>query len=126
MSQTDIPKHDVIVVGAGPAALSAAIYTTREDIDTLLFERGVPGGLAAVTDWVDNYPGFPDGIAGLQLADAMQKQAERFGAKFELAEVHGISAEDKLKKLATTSGDIYAKALLIATGSDYRKIGVPG
>ena len=66
---TDTPKHDVIIIGAGPAALSAAIYTTREDIDTLLFERGVPGGLAAITDQVDNYPGFPEGIAGLELAD---------------------------------------------------------
>src|ERR1700712_5773973 len=73
--------HDVEVVGAGPAALSAAIYTTREDIDTLLFERGVPGGLAAVTDWVDNYPGFPDGLAGLDLAEGLRKQAERFYAR---------------------------------------------
>ncbi len=68
---TEIPKHDVIIVGAGPAALSAAIYTTREDIDTLLFERAVPGGLAAVTDWVDNYPGFADGLAGLELASSL-------------------------------------------------------
>ena len=68
------------MIGAGPAALSAAIYTTREDIDTLLFERGVPGGLIAITDWVDNYPGFPQGLAGLTLADDLSKQAERFGA----------------------------------------------
>ena len=61
---TDIPKHEVIVIGAGPAALTAAIYTTREDIETLLFERGVIGGLAAVTDKIDNYPGFPDGVEG--------------------------------------------------------------
>jgi thioredoxin reductase (NADPH) len=118
--------HDLVVIGAGPAALSAAIYTCREDIDTLLIEKGAIGGLAAITDWVDNYPGFAGGIAGLELSEAMRMQAERFGAKFELAEVMGISAEDKLKKMATTSGDIYAKAVLIATGSDYRKIGVPG
>ena len=60
--------------------MSAAIYTTREDIETLLIEKGVPGGLAAVTDWVDNYPGFPEGLAGLELAGNLQKQAERFGA----------------------------------------------
>lgn len=122
----DIPKHDVIIVGAGPAALSAAIYTTREDIDTLLFERGVPGGLAAVTDWVDNYPGFPDGIAGLELAGNLQKQAERFGAVIELGEVTKIYDEGKWKRLETTSGDMRARAVLIATGSDYKKIGVPG
>jgi thioredoxin reductase (NADPH) len=118
--------HDLVIVGAGPAALSAAIYTCREDIDTLLFEKGAIGGLAAVTDWVDNYPGFAEGLEGLKLADAMHKQAERFGAKFELGEVLGVSEEDELKKLDTTSGDFYAKAVLIATGSDYNKINVPG
>jgi thioredoxin reductase (NADPH) len=121
-----IPQHDVIIIGAGPAALSAAIYTTREDIDTLLFERGVPGGLAAVTDWVDNYPGFPEGIAGLELAGNLQKQAERFGAVIELGEVLKIHDEGALKRLETTSGDMLARAVLIATGSDYKKIGVPG
>jgi len=123
---TEIPTHDVIIVGAGPAALSAAIYTTREDIDTLLFERGVPGGLAAITDWVDNYPGFPDGVAGLELANNLQKQAERFGAVIELGEVTKLHDEGDWKRLETTSGDFKAKAVLIATGSDYKKIGVPG
>jgi thioredoxin reductase (NADPH) len=121
-----VPTHDVIIVGAGPAALSAAIYTTREDIDTLLFERGVPGGLAAVTDWVDNYPGFPEGLAGLELAGNLQKQAERFGAVIELGEVLKIHDEGAFKRLETTSGDMRAKAVLIATGSDYKKIGVLG
>lgn len=124
-SQTP-PVHDVIMIGAGPAALSAAIYTTREDIDTLLFERGVVGGLAAVTDWVDNYPGFPKGIAGLQLADELRQQAERFGAVIELGEVLKITDEGQYKRLETTSGDMLAKAVLLATGSDYKKIGVPG
>jgi thioredoxin reductase (NADPH) len=123
---TDIPTHDVIIIGAGPAALTAAIYTTREDIDTLLFERGVIGGLAAVTDKIDNYPGFPDGIEGLKLADDLQKQAERFGAVIELGEVSKITDEGKYKRLETTSGDMRARAILIATGSDYKKIGVPG
>ncbi|HVX57210.1 MAG TPA: FAD-dependent oxidoreductase [Candidatus Saccharimonadales bacterium] len=122
----DIPQHDVIVVGAGPAALTAAIYTTREDIDTLLFERGVIGGLAAVTDKIDNYPGFPEGVEGLKLADDLQKQAERFGAVIELGEVTAIKDEGKFKRLETTSGDMLARAVLIATGSDYKKIGVPG
>jgi thioredoxin reductase (NADPH) len=121
-----IPTHDVIMIGAGPAALSAAIYTTREDIDTLLFERGVPGGLAAITDWVDNYPGFPDGLAGLDLAEGLRKQAERFGAVIELGEVLGLHEDGEYTRLETTSGDMRAKAVLIATGSDYKKIGVPG
>jgi len=118
--------HDLVIIGAGPAALSAAIYTTREDIDTLLVEKAIPGGLIATTDWVDNYPGFPDGIEGLALSDLMRKQAERFGAVIELAEVMGIARDGDHIKLDTTSGDILARALLIATGSSYKKIGVPG
>ena len=120
------PEHDVIIVGAGPAALTAAIYTTREDIETLIFERGVIGGLAAVTDKIDNYPGFPDGVAGLTLADDLRKQAERFGAVIELGEVTAIRTDGNRTRLETTSGDMLAKAVLIATGSDYKKIGVPG
>jgi thioredoxin reductase (NADPH) len=119
-------SHDVVMVGAGPAALTAAIYTTREDIDTVLFERGVVGGLAAVTDMIDNYPGFPKGIEGLNLATALQEQAERFGAVIELGEVLKIHDEGMYNRLETTSGDYYARAVLIATGSDYKKIGVPG
>lgn len=123
---SDVPTHDVIMIGAGPAALAASVYTTREDIDTLLFERGVVGGLAAVTDKVDNYPGFPDGIEGLTLAEQLRKQAERFGAVIELGEVTKIIDEGEYKRLETTSGDMLARAVLIATGSDYKKIGVPG
>jgi len=118
--------YDLVIVGAGPAALSAALYTSREDIGTLLFEKGAIGGLAAVTDWVDNYPGFAKGVAGLELADAMRAQAERFGAKIELGEVMKVSKEGNMVKLETTSGEVNAKAVLIATGSEYRKIGVPG
>ncbi len=123
---TDKKVHDVVIVGAGPAALTAAIYTTREDIDTVLFEKGVIGGLAAVTDWVDNYPGFPKGIAGLELADGLQQQAERFGADIRLGEVLSIQDDGDHKKLTTTDGDLFAKAVLIATGSDYKKLGIPG
>ena len=121
-----VPVHDVIMVGAGPAALSAAIYTTREDIDTVLMEKGVVGGMAAITDWVDNYPGFPQGIAGLEYADNLRAQAERFGAQIELGEVSEIIDEGKYKRLKTTEGDMLAKAVLIATGTDYKKLGVPG
>jgi thioredoxin reductase (NADPH) len=126
MSNDKIPEHDVVIIGAGPAALTAAIYTTREDIDTLLFERGVVGGLAAVTDKIDNYPGFPDGVEGLKLADQLQKQAERFGAKIELGEVSAVEDQGDWKLLKTSEGDMKVRAVLIATGSDYKKIGVPG
>src|SRR3954471_10824299 len=102
--------HDLVIIGAGPAALSAALYTSREDIATTLYEKGAIGGLAAVTDWVDNYPGFAEGIEGLKLSNAMKAQAERFGAKIELGEVMSVAGEDQLKKLVTTDGDIYAKA----------------
>ena len=125
-STATVPVHDVIMIGAGPAALSAAIYTTREDIDTVLMEKGVVGGMAAITDWVDNYPGFPKGIAGLEYADALRAQAERFGAKIELGEVTEIIDEGMYKRLKTTEGDMLAKAVLLATGTDYKKIGVPG
>lgn len=123
---TDIKIHDLVIVGAGPAALSAAIYTTRENIETILYEKGVPGGLISTTDWVDNYPGFPDGIEGLTLGDNMRKQAERFGAVIELGEVMGIKKDGDVIVLDTTDGDVKGKTVLIATGSGYKKIGVPG
>jgi thioredoxin reductase (NADPH) len=122
----DKKVHDLVIIGAGPAALSAAIYTAREDIETLLIEKGAIGGLAAVTDWIDNYPGFADGLEGLKLSDAMQAQAERFGAKIDLNEVTKVSKEGNLVKLNLVDGELLSKAVLIATGSDYKKIGVPG
>lgn len=124
---SDRKKHDVIMIGAGPAALSAAIYTTREDIDTVLYEKGVVGGLAAITDWVDNYPGFPKGRSGMDLAEDLRLQAERFGADIRLGEVLSIELEkDGTKKLETTDGILHASAVLIATGSDWKKLGIPG
>lgn len=124
--EQDTKMHDVVMVGAGPAALSAAIYTTREDLDTVLYEKGVIGGLAAVTDWVDNYPGFPKGIAGLELADGLSQQAERFGAKIEIGEVTGLKRDGDHVLVETTDGPVLAKAVLVATGSDYKKLGIPG
>lgn len=124
MSKTEI--HELVIIGAGPAALSAAIYTTREDIQTTLYEKAVPGGLISTTDWVDNYPGFPDGIAGLELGDAMRKQAERFGAVIELGEVTKIKKDGDIVVLDTTDGEVRAKVVLIATGAGYKKVGVPG
>lgn len=118
--------YDVLAIGAGPAALSAAIYTTREDLRTVLVEKGVVGGLAAITDQVDNYPGFPDGVTGMDLAESLEKQAVRFGTTFEYGEVTGIEQSDGYKTVKTSAGDLHARAVLIATGSDYKKLGIPG
>lgn len=118
--------HDALLIGAGPTSLAAAIYTTREDIDTLLLEKGVVGGLAAVTDMIDNYPGFEEGVAGMQLSESLRKQAERFGAAIEMADVQEIRDEGRYKKVVTDQGTYAAKAVLIATGNDYKQLGVPG
>jgi len=126
MSETTEKVWDVLMVGAGPASLSAAIYTTREDLSTVLYEKGVIGGLAATTDWVDNYPGFAEGVSGLALAEQLEKQAVRFGAKIEFGEVLDIKDSGDYKTVSTTDGDIKAKAVLISTGSDYKKLGIPG
>ena len=117
---------EVIMIGAGPSSLAAAIYTTREDIDTTLYEKSAIGGLAAITDIVDNYPGFPEGIEGLTLAGHLEKQAERFGAHVEYGDVTALRDEGKLKVVTVDGTEVKAKVVLIATGSDYKKIGVPG
>jgi thioredoxin reductase (NADPH) len=118
--------RDVVTIGAGPSALTAAIYTTREDIDTVLYEKSAIGGLAATTDMIDNYPGFPEGIEGMTLATQLEKQAERFGAHVEFGDVTAIRSEGKYKVLVVDGEDVKAKAVLIATGSDYKKLGIPG
>ncbi len=118
--------HPLVIVGAGPSALAAAVYTSREDIGTTLYEKGVIGGLAAITDQVDNYPGFAEGIEGLKLAEQLQAQAERFGAKIEFGDVQSIVDAGDHKILKIDGNDVLAKVVLIATGCDYKKIGVPG
>ena len=122
------PKQtDVLIIGAGPSGLSSAIYTSREDLDTLLIEKGSVGGLASITDQIDNYPGFEEGVTGIDFADKLEKQAERFGAKIDFGEVVGIeSLPEGGILVATTEGDIKAKAVLISTGSSYKKLGVKG
>lgn len=118
--------REVVMIGAGPSALSAAIYTTREDIDTVLYEKGVIGGLAAITDKVDNYPGFPDGVEGMMLAEQLQKQAERFGAHIELGDVSALHREGDEIVVTVDGNEVRTKTVLIATGSDYNKLGIPG
>lgn len=126
MNEEDKTIHDVVMIGAGPSALCAAVYTTREDIDTVLLEKGAVGGLAAITDWIDNYPGFSKGVSGLELAGELQAQAERFGADIRYGEVTNLSLDGDVKIIETAEGKLMAKSILIATGSDYRKIGIPG
>ena len=121
-----VEEHDLVVIGSGPAALSAAIYTTREDIDTVLIEKGVVGGLAAITDKIDNYPGFAEGVSGMELADSLWKQAERFGTKIEFGEVLAIDIVGDKKRVITSGNDYIANAVLIATGTDWKKLGIPG
>lgn len=117
---------DTIMVGAGPSALAAAVYTTREDIKTILYEKGVIGGMAAITDKVDNYPGFPDGIGGMKLSEQLEAQAERFGAEIEFGQVDSIRDAGDHKVVVVDGQEKKARTVLLATGSDYNKIGVPG
>jgi thioredoxin reductase (NADPH) len=124
--ETEANVRDVVMIGAGPSALAAAVYTTREDIDTVLYEKSVIGGLAAITDLVDNYPGFPDGVEGLKLAAQLEKQAERFGAHIEFGEISAIRDDGDFKTVIVDGKDVKARAVLIATGSDYNKLGIPG
>ena len=119
-------SKDLVIIGAGPSALATAIYTTREDIPTVLYEKGVIGGMAAITDKVDNYPGFPEGIEGMTLAGQLEKQAERFGAVIDFGEVSEIRDEGDEKVVVVDGVEKRARAVLIATGSDYNKLGIPG
>jgi len=119
-------SKDVIVIGAGPSALAAAIYLTREDIETTLYERGVVGGMAAITDQIDNYPGFATGITGMKLASELQAQAERFGADIQYGEASSLRRDGDDIEVVIDGAPVRAKAVLIATGSNHRKLGVPG
>ena len=91
---SEAPTYDVVIIGGGPAGLTAAIYTGRASLSTLILEKGLPGGQIAQTEEVENYPGFPDPIPGMELAQRMQQQAEKFGAKIEMEEVQAITRTD--------------------------------
>jgi thioredoxin reductase (NADPH) len=122
-------KHfPVIVIGGGPAGLTTALYTAREGIDTLVIERAAFGGQAAATEKLDNLPGFPDGVAGIDFANRLRQQAERFGVQLlQAQDITGIRSHDNYHCVITASGDEYsAHAVVIATGSRYRRLGTPG
>ena len=120
------PEYDVGIVGAGPAGLSAALYAARALRSTLVLERLVTGGQIATTDQVENYPGFPDGVNGFDLAQRMLRQAERHGAHVEYHECTRIAREDRRFRLTTSAGESLVKALIVTAGADYNKLGVPG
>ena len=120
--------YDLIVVGGGPSGLTAALYAAREGMETLIIERSGVGGQAGTTEMIENYPGFSHGVKGAELADEMRAQAERFEVEILPAQaVTSIMAKGDYRLITTEAGDEYcAKALLIATGSRYRRLNVPG
>jgi thioredoxin reductase (NADPH) len=120
--------YDLIVVGSGPAGLTAAFYAAREGIETLVIERGGIGGQAGVTERLDNFPGFPEGVTGAEFADRLRQQAERFGVEILSAqEVTGIAQDEEYRIVRTADGNEYRSyAVLLTLGSTYRRLDVPG
>ncbi|HSJ53471.1 MAG TPA: thioredoxin-disulfide reductase [Anaerolineae bacterium] len=116
----------VIIVGSGPAGFSAAIYTARAQLDPLLIAGPALGGQVAISSEVGNYPGFPEDIAGAELAQLMHKQAERFGARIELDIVTGVDLSRRPFKVQTYGGEYETQALIVASGASPRKLDVPG
>ena len=123
---TDNPDYDVLIIGAGPAGLTAGLYASRARLKSLLIERGLFGGMMAEAERVENYPGFPEGISGFELGQLMHQQATKYGLKTVIAEATGIELQDGQKVVQTTEGDFIAKAVIIAGGSKRQELGVPG
>jgi thioredoxin reductase (NADPH) len=125
MQVTDV--RDVIIIGSGPAGYTAAVYAARAKLNPLVFEGSVTaGGALMQTTDVENYPGFPDGVMGPELMDAMRKQAERFGAELVTDDVVAVDLTASPKVVKTDTETYHAKAVIIATGSKYKELGVPG
>jgi thioredoxin reductase (NADPH) len=118
-------KYEVIIIGGGPGGLTAGLYTSRAGLKSLLVERGVFGGQIVNAALVENYPGFPQGISGLELGSLMHQQATKYGLEIVTAEVTGI-AQGQPYSVSTTEGSFEAVAIIIAAGSEYRKLGVLG
>jgi thioredoxin reductase (NADPH) len=118
--------HDIIIIGGGPAGLTAGLYTARARLNVVLLERLAPGGQVLNTDWVENYPGFPDGISGFELVERMKTQAENFDLPIKLEEVMGLEFSPEKKIVVTNKGRLEAKAVIIATGATPKKLGIEG
>ena len=118
--------YDMIIIGGGPAGYTAALYGARAGLDTLIIERMSAGGQMAVTDTIDNYPGFDEGIDGFTLGMKMQAGAERFGAVTEYAEVVEVFLNENPKRIVTTEGEFLGKTVVIATGANPRELGLDG
>ncbi|MBU2602393.1 MAG: thioredoxin-disulfide reductase [Actinobacteria bacterium] len=118
---------DIAIVGGGPAGMAAALYGARARARTVVFEKGLPGGQIVTTEWVENYPAFPEGISGSDLGELMLKQAERFGAEFRtFSPVESIRTEGTDFVLTVDGEEIGARAVIVATGAVPKKLGVPG
>ncbi|MFO7732292.1 MAG: thioredoxin-disulfide reductase [Candidatus Aminicenantes bacterium] len=117
-------RWDVVIVGAGPAGLAAAVYTGRAGRATLVLEKAVPGGQILLTDWVENYPGFPDGVAPFDLMQSFRKQAEKFGARIETDEIRAIERTEGGWALEGHNERYETRAVILATGSAYRRLGL--
>ena len=116
--------YDTLILGGGPAGYSAALYTARAGLDTLVIEKICPGGQMATTDVIDNYPGFDTGVDGVELGMKMLACAERFGAKSAYAEVTEVDLASKIKRVVTTDGEYLGKTVIIATGASPRPLGL--
>lgn len=116
--------YDTVIIGAGPAGCSAALYAARAGLDTALIEKYSPGGQMALTGDIDNYPGFEEGVDGFTLGMKMHKGAERFGITTIYGEITEVDFSEKIKKLTTSSGEILAKTVIIASGAKARELGV--
>jgi len=127
-TRAKLAYYDLICIGGGPASLTAALYAAREGLEVLVIERGGLGGQAGVTERLDNFPGFPEGVGGGEFADRLTQQAHRFGVEtLQAQEVVGLRAEAESRYVRTADGAEYgARAVLIATGSTYKRLGVPG
>lgn len=117
--------YDVIIAGAGPAGMTAAVYTSRANLDTLMIERGVPGGQMANTEEVENYPGY-DHILGPDLSNKMFEHAKKFGAEYAYGDIKEIVDGKEYKTVKAGSKEYKARTVIITTGAQYKKIGVPG